>query len=108
MWPYRIRTDHNEDDTLSMLREWSDRVRPLYSRVDLVHEKEWLFADRHPLLMTDERYVHISRLRQEGLTEARRSGVQYLLVRNGPMAALQIGGASALLGRFVILELCIT
>lgn len=76
----RIRTDHNEDETLSMLSEWTDKVSPLYSSIDLGHEEEWLYASREPLLMTEERYTQISQLRQEGLEEARTSGAHYLLV----------------------------
>jgi stress response protein YsnF len=64
-----------------MLREWSEKVRPLYRSVDLGHEEAWQFTSRDPLAMTDERYEHMSKLRQEGLDEARRTRVNYLLVR---------------------------
>ena len=77
---HRIRTDHNEDNTLGMLREWAEGAGPLYRSVDLGHEEQWLFADRNPLAMTDERYVHISQLRQQGLEEARKQKAHYLLV----------------------------
>ena len=79
----RIRTDHNEDDTLSVLTEWTERVRELYSTVTLINEEEWLLSSRDPLKMTDERYERISQLRQDGLEEARRSGARYLLVSTG-------------------------
>jgi hypothetical protein len=49
--------------------------------VDLGHEEAWQFTSRDPLAMTDERYEHMSKLRQEGLDEARRTRVNYLLVR---------------------------
>lgn len=79
----RIKTDHNEDDTLSVLTEWTENVRALYSSVTLINEEEWLLSNRDPLKMTDERYERISQLRQEGLEEARRSGAHYLLVSTG-------------------------
>ena len=59
-------------------------MRPLYSSVEVGHEEAWLFADRDPLLMTDARYEHISKLRQEGLDRARATGAHYLLVRSSP------------------------
>ena len=63
-----------------MLSEWAEKTRPLYSSVDLGHEEKWLYENRDPLLMTDERYIRISQLRQEGLEEARKIGARYLLV----------------------------
>ena len=65
-----------------MLREWTEGTRPLYSSVDLGHEEEWLYTSTHPLEMTDERYTHMSQLRQEGLEEARKIGAHYLLVNS--------------------------
>lgn len=65
-----------------MLSEWTNKVRPLYSSVDLGYEEEWLYASRHPLLRTDETYRRISQLRQDGLEEARKRGAHYLLVIN--------------------------
>lgn len=76
----RIRTDHNEDETLSMLSEWTEKARPLYSSVDLGHEEKWLYTNTHSLQKSDETYIRMSQLRQEGLDEARKSRAHYLLV----------------------------
>ena len=76
----RIRTDHNEDDTQNMLSEWAENMRDIYWSVDLKHEKKWLYPSRDPFVMSEERYLRMVHLRQEGLEEARRIGAQYLLV----------------------------
>ena len=80
MCSFRIRTDHNVDDTPSMLSEWAEKTRPLYHSVDLEHEEAWLYKSRDPLYVSDETYMRISQLRQEGLEEARKIGVHYLMV----------------------------
>ena len=64
-----------------MLREWADGAREFYSSVYVGSEEEWLYASRHPFAREDERYAQISKLRQEGLEEARRIGANYLFVR---------------------------
>lgn len=77
---FRIRTDHNVDDTPSMLSEWAEKTRSLYSSMDFKHEEAWLYESRDPLYMGDETYTRISQLRQEGLEQARKIGAHYLMV----------------------------
>ena len=63
-----------------MLSEWAGKVQDIYSSVDLEHKEEWLYPSRHPFKKTEERYSHVSQLRQEGLHAAREMKAQYLLV----------------------------
>ena len=63
-----------------MLSEWAEKARPHYSSVELGHEEAWLYPTRDPMTKSDERYLRVSQLRQEGLDEARESGADYLLV----------------------------
>ncbi|XP_020904359.1 procollagen galactosyltransferase 1-like [Exaiptasia diaphana] len=77
-----ISTDHNEDNTSSILREWVTNVKPLYHRVlinvtaspksyiDASHASEW----------TDARYYQVALLRQKALDSARKQWADYLFV----------------------------
>ena len=76
----RVRTDHNEDNTSAILQEWCAGVEPLYSNVDFESSAEWLYPDRDPFQWPDERYDHITKLRQQALDAARAGGHNYLFV----------------------------
>ena len=78
--PYRIRTDHNSDNTSAIFAEWAENVKELYKSVDFKSSEEWLYPTFEPFKEHDERFEHIAKLRQEGLEEARKSGADYLLV----------------------------
>jgi collagen beta-1,O-galactosyltransferase len=79
---FRIVTDHNEDNTSNILKEWANNVKPLYHRVlinvtnspikysDASHTSEW----------TDSRYQQVAYLRQRGLDAARKQWADYLFV----------------------------
>lgn len=73
-----VRTDHNEDNTSAILQEWCAGVEPLYSNVDFESSAEWLYPDRDPFQWPDERYDHITKLRQQALDAARAGGHNYL------------------------------
>lgn len=63
-----------------MLSEWVEKVRPLYSSVELVHDEVSLTNEGSPFVISEERYVHVTQVRQKGLDRAREMGAQYLLV----------------------------
>ena len=76
----RIRSDHNQDNTSAILSEWAERVKPFYAAVDLQISDKWLYPSDDPFEMTEERYEHIAKLRQEGLEAARKANADNLLV----------------------------
>ena len=77
---YRIRTDHNEDNTSAILSEWTRNVAGDYAAVSFEESKEWLYPTSDPFSMPDERYLRLTQLRQQALEEARNSSSDYLLV----------------------------
>ena len=78
--PYRIRSDHNQDNTSAVLSEWAEGVKHLYRSIDLQISDEWLYDTEDPFEMPDERYEQIARLRQAGLEVARAANADYLMV----------------------------
>ena len=78
--PYRIRSDHNQDNTSAILSEWAEGVKHLYHSIDLQISDEWLYDTEDPFEMPDERYEQIARLRQAGLEAARAANADYLMV----------------------------
>ena len=78
--PYRIRSDHNQDNTSAVLSEWAEGVKHLYRSLDLQISDEWLYDTEDPFEMPDERYEQIARLRQAGLEAARAANADYLMV----------------------------
>lgn len=79
---FRVRTDHNEDNTSALLREWSRNVKPLYHRVLVnITENPKSYPDSDgPMHWTDERYGIIMELRQKALDAARKQWADYLFV----------------------------
>lgn len=77
----RIYTDHNQDNTSAMLREWSEAVQTVYYSVTLHEETEWLYSSDHPFEWHNERFFRVCKLRQRALAEARSGGADYILVR---------------------------
>ena len=79
---FRIRTDHNEDNTSAVLKEWARNVRPLYHRVLInVTETPKSYQDSEsPLQWTDQRYNHVMELRQKALDAAQKQWADFLFV----------------------------
>lgn len=78
----RITTDHNEDNTSSILREWVANVKPLYHRVLInvtASPKNYIDASQTSE-WTDERYYQVALLRQRALDSARKQWADYLFV----------------------------
>ncbi|EDO43389.1 predicted protein [Nematostella vectensis] len=77
-----ITSDHNEDNTTELLKEWANNAKHLYHRVtmnftgspsnygDVLEASDW----------TDERYAHVAYLRQLALDTARYWWADYLFV----------------------------
>ncbi len=67
-----IRSDHNEDDTVELLRKWLADVESDYANVDVeVDERNEFYAsDRGPVAWTDERFDRIIALKEEALKKS--------------------------------------
>ena len=76
----RVYTDHNADNTSAVLREWTKGAEAVYNRVVLHEMEEWVYHSRAPYDWHEERYLHVSKLRQEALDTARLSGADFLMV----------------------------
>uniref|UniRef100_A0A2K6B3S9 procollagen galactosyltransferase n=1 Tax=Macaca nemestrina TaxID=9545 RepID=A0A2K6B3S9_MACNE len=77
-----VATDHNMDNTSTVLREWLVAVKNLY------HSVEWRPAEEPrsypdeegPKHWSDSRYEHVMKLRQAALKSARDMWADYILV----------------------------
>uniref|UniRef100_A0A8D3DDM4 Collagen beta(1-O)galactosyltransferase 1 n=1 Tax=Scophthalmus maximus TaxID=52904 RepID=A0A8D3DDM4_SCOMX len=78
----QVATDHNEDNTTVILRDWLVKVQNLY------HNVEWrpkevpsrYADDSGPKQWTDLRYEHVMKLRQVALESAREMWADYFMV----------------------------
>ncbi|XP_033127179.1 procollagen galactosyltransferase 2-like isoform X2 [Anneissia japonica] len=75
-----IRSDHNEDNSTEILKEWVSRAKHLYHAVDLKYEDsvKRYANEEGPFDWTEERFLHLINLRQTALEEARRQWANYL------------------------------
>ncbi|XP_071948001.1 procollagen galactosyltransferase 2-like isoform X2 [Antedon mediterranea] len=75
-----IRSDHNEDNSTEMLKEWVSRAQHLYHVVDYKYDDSVSkYQDEAgPFDWPEERFTHIINLRQAALEEARRQWAQYM------------------------------
>uniref|UniRef100_A0A8D2ZLX5 procollagen galactosyltransferase n=1 Tax=Scophthalmus maximus TaxID=52904 RepID=A0A8D2ZLX5_SCOMX len=77
-----VATDHNEDNTTVILRDWLVKVQNLY------HNVEWrpkevpsrYADDSGPKQWTDLRYEHVMKLRQVALESAREMWADYFML----------------------------
>ena len=85
----RIQTDHNEDKTREILKEWVKNVKPLYHKVSINSSKlpETYKDSEGPGDWSDERYFQIMHLRQKALDTARKQWADFIFVR-GLLCAL--------------------
>lgn len=77
---YRIRTDHNMDDTGAVLETWCNAAQDIYLSVDCLSSDEIVYNLTHPYSETNEQYIHIAGLQQTALDAARESKADYFLV----------------------------
>lgn len=80
---YRIRSDHNSDRSIEILKVWVESVRKRYHSIHTeFDENETYFPDeRGPAHWTTERFTHVINLKEAALNFARRKWADYLLVR---------------------------
>lgn len=79
---FRIRSDHNEDDSIAITKLWLNRVKPLYHNVDFAYnetEKSFNFSANRVDWSTD-RFAHIISLKEEALQFARKSWADFVFV----------------------------
>lgn len=75
-----IRSDHNEDRTISILEEWLSSNSHYYHSTNVILNKTspMLFpSEKIPTEWTDERFNHIMQLKEEALSFARNSWSDY-------------------------------
>ncbi|XP_029946364.1 procollagen galactosyltransferase 1 [Salarias fasciatus] len=77
-----VATDHNEDNTTAILRDWLVKVQNLYHYVEWRPKEEPShYADEEgPKHWTDLRYEHVMKLRQVALESARDMWADYFML----------------------------
>uniref|UniRef100_A0A8C4F8U1 procollagen galactosyltransferase n=1 Tax=Dicentrarchus labrax TaxID=13489 RepID=A0A8C4F8U1_DICLA len=77
-----VATDHNKDNTTSILRDWLVKVQSLYHYVEWRPKEEPShYRDEDgPKQWTDLRYEHVMKLRQVALESAREMWADYFMV----------------------------
>lgn len=75
-----IRSDHNQDETGKILRSWTDSVKDDYHSIDMVIQDVPKVFDKTVGVMAwpDHRFVHLMRLKEEGLEAARHMWADYV------------------------------
>ncbi|XP_055383197.1 glycosyltransferase 25 family member-like [Condylostylus longicornis] len=67
-----IRSDHNEDNTLTVLKKWLNRTKNLYYDVDYYFKEEPKFYKNETVLWPKERFEHLINLKEEALSHSRQ------------------------------------
>ncbi|XP_006816484.1 procollagen galactosyltransferase 2-like, partial [Saccoglossus kowalevskii] len=75
-----IQSDHNIDNTTSILKEWVSNVKHTYRSIDesYADEPDKYSTEVGPLDWPEERFSHMIKLRQEALDEARRQWADFI------------------------------
>ncbi|KAJ8345323.1 hypothetical protein SKAU_G00295160 [Synaphobranchus kaupii] len=75
-------TDHNEDNTTAILRDWLTQVQSLYHYVEWRPQEDprGYEAEVGPKQWTNHRYAHVMKLRQTALDAAREMWADYFLL----------------------------
>lgn len=79
---FRIRSDHNTDNSIELLKIWIDSVRDNYHLIDYeLNENEENFEDEQgPAHWPISRFTHVISLREKALNFARNLWADYVLV----------------------------
>lgn len=80
---YRIRSDHNEDRTVEILKIWLSSIESQYHSVHaelLSSPPERLPEEKGPAHWPSSRFTHIIQLREEALVAARQMWADYVWV----------------------------
>ncbi|KAM3863671.1 procollagen galactosyltransferase 1 [Diretmus argenteus] len=77
-----VATDHNEDNTTTILRDWLVKVQKLYHYVEWRPQEEpSAYGDEDgPKQWTNLRYAHVMKLRQAALESAREMWADFFLL----------------------------
>ncbi|OWF49716.1 procollagen galactosyltransferase 1-like isoform X2 [Mizuhopecten yessoensis] len=76
-----IRSDHNKDDSVRMLKQWLAAVKDQYHSVDVQYQYDQEYADeRGPCDWSNERFTNVMKLRQAALDNARKIWADYLFM----------------------------
>lgn len=81
---YRIRSDHNEDNSVEILRKWISVVQHQYHSIHtefLSSPPYRLSEEKGPAHWPPERFTHIIQLREEALSAGRNLWADYVWVR---------------------------
>lgn len=81
---YRIRSDHNEDNSLSILRLWIPTVEGRYHSIEaeLNTSPPTRFKDEESVgHWSTSRFLHMIKLREDALHYARNSWADFIWVR---------------------------
>ena len=76
----RLRTDHNVDGTIGVMKHWCFKTRKVYKSVDCRASNKWEYPTSQPYSVSVQRSKKKARLRQEALEAALTAGADYLLV----------------------------
>nr|CAD7457393.1 unnamed protein product [Timema tahoe] len=79
--PARIRSDHNEDKTLEILKKWLSSLDGYYHSINaelLSSPPERLKDETGPANWPSSRFTHIMQLREEALMSARQAWADYI------------------------------
>uniref|UniRef100_A0A8C9ZQH3 procollagen galactosyltransferase n=1 Tax=Sander lucioperca TaxID=283035 RepID=A0A8C9ZQH3_SANLU len=77
-----VATDHNEDNTTAILRDWLVKMKSLYHYVEWRPKEEprHYQSEDGPKQWTDLRYEHVMKLRQVALESAREMWADYFML----------------------------
>uniref|UniRef100_A0A671XQU0 procollagen galactosyltransferase n=1 Tax=Sparus aurata TaxID=8175 RepID=A0A671XQU0_SPAAU len=78
-----VATDHNEDNTTTILRDWLVKVQNLYHYVEWRPKEEprlVYYGEESPKQWSDVRYEHVMKLRQVALESAREMWADYFML----------------------------
>lgn len=78
----RIRSDHNVDQTVEILRKWIISVKTDYHSIyaDLLEDDQPFLEETGPAHWTTERFSHLISLREKALIYARNIWADHVLV----------------------------
>ena len=79
---FRIRSDHNSDDTIEILKKCVNSVKTQYHRIETEFEEydESYDDENGPAHWTTSRFLHVIRLRESALNFARFIWADYFFV----------------------------
>uniref|UniRef100_A0A336M109 CSON006145 protein n=1 Tax=Culicoides sonorensis TaxID=179676 RepID=A0A336M109_CULSO len=76
-----MKSDHNEDDSIKITKAWIDSVKDLYQKIDFQYESvpTRRNSERNSFHWTEERYVDVIKMKEEGLEFGRENAFDYVL-----------------------------